>query len=127
MRNCGQGLRLVWFVVIVISAGYGRAAAQSSIVSQVNLGVLAHNVPILGEQKEHGVDLNGELLFVSPVPDRWVSDVAPKWRWLLQPRPTLGFDANTNGYTSWNLTFRSLGRWTGHRWNPWPDHAVFLV
>src|SRR5690349_20980658 len=100
MRNRKRSFWLVCFLVIGVYAGWGRAAAQQSMVSQVNLGVLAHNVPILGEQKEHGVDLNGELLFASPIPDGWVSGVAPRWRWLLQPRPTLGFDANTNGYTS---------------------------
>jgi lipid A 3-O-deacylase len=37
---------------------------------------------------------------VSPVPGAWVAGVAPELRWLLTPRPNIGFDANTSGYTS---------------------------
>jgi lipid A 3-O-deacylase len=75
-------------------------AAGQAIVSEVQIGVLAHDVPILGEQHEHGADIDGELRFLSPVPDAWVAGVAPGWRWLLTPRPNVGFDANTSGYTS---------------------------
>lgn len=76
------------------------AASAQSIFSEVRLGVLAHDVGFLASQKEHGVDLNGELLFVSPVPDSLVSGINPKFRWLLTPRPNVGVDANLSGYTS---------------------------
>jgi hypothetical protein len=65
-------------------------AVADDILSQVSLGVLAHDVPILGTRKEGGADLNGELFFVSPVPDRWWPGVAPQWRWIFRPRPNLG-------------------------------------
>jgi hypothetical protein len=75
-------------------------ASAQGVVSELQLGVLAHDVPILGDQKERGADINGELRFVSPVPDDWLTGVAPGLRWLLTPRPNVGFDANTSGYTS---------------------------
>jgi lipid A 3-O-deacylase len=77
----------------------GPASAQG-IIDELQIGILAHDVPILGEQKEHGADINGELRFVSPVPDGWVAGIAPGWRWLLTPHPNVGFGANTSGYTS---------------------------
>jgi hypothetical protein len=63
-------------------------------------GVLAHDLPFLGDQKEHGVDINGELLLVSPVPAGLMTGIAPSIQWLLRPRPDVGVDANTSGYTS---------------------------
>jgi lipid A 3-O-deacylase len=78
----------------------GAPASAQSFLSELQLGVLAHDVPILGEQKEHGVDINGEVLFVSPVPDTWLDGVTPALRWLLTPRPDVGLDANTAGATS---------------------------
>lgn len=119
---------LAWLATLSLSqlAYNAPAAADDGIISEVRAGVLAHNVPILGEQKEHGVDLIGELLFVSPVPADAVAGIAPQWGWLLQPRPTGGFEANMNGYTS--QLYVSL-TWTINLDNGgvlWPDHAVFL-
>ena len=118
-------LRL-WCVPFIMVLGMAPVAAQDGVLSQINMGVLAHNVPILGDQKEHGVDLNGEAQFVSPVPQSWVSDAGPRWRWLVTPRPTLGFLANTNGYTSqlyasltWTVDLNTGGFL-------WPDNTVFL-
>ena len=54
----------------------GPAWAQG-IVSELQIGILAHDVPIVGEQKEHGADINGELRFVSPVPNGWIAGIAP--------------------------------------------------
>lgn len=92
-------LRAVLSPILMALVVVDHAAAQG-LVSEVQMGVLAHDVPILGTQKEHGADINGEVRFVSPVPDRWVADVAPQYRWLLTPRPNVGMDANTSGYTS---------------------------
>jgi lipid A 3-O-deacylase len=78
----------------------GAPASAQGIVSELQMGVLAHDVPILGEQKEHGADINGEVLFVSPVPDAWLAGVSPALRWLLVPRPDIGLDVNTAGATS---------------------------
>lgn len=73
-------------------------AMAGGIVSEVRLGILAHDLRVLGG-RENGADINGEVLFVSPVPDAAVSAFAPWLRWVLQPRPNLGFDVNTLGYT----------------------------
>lgn len=71
-------------------------ADADGLVSEVHLGLLDHGV--FGA--EHGADINGELLFTSPISDGAVAGVSPALRWLLQPRPHVGFDANLGGYTS---------------------------
>jgi lipid A 3-O-deacylase len=88
------------FSAAVLSLAYARLALAQGIVSELRTGVLAHDVPFLGDQKEHGVDINGEMLFVSPVPAELVTGIAPSILWMLRPRPDVGFDANTSGYTS---------------------------
>lgn len=102
----------------------GAAQAQQ-VVSEVRLGVLAHDIPFLGEHKEPGADINGELLFVSPVPDSWVADVSPALRWMLTPRVNIGGDVNTSGATS-QLYFGLT--WTATLFNQVlaPDDSVFL-
>lgn len=68
-------------------------------LSELRFGAMAHDPQFL-DGKERGADLNGELLFTTPVPLAWVEGVSPRWRWLLQPRPHIGFLANTAGHTS---------------------------
>lgn len=46
---------------------------------------LVHDIPVLGTHKESGADFNGEVLFVSPIPDDLVASVSPPLRWLLTP------------------------------------------
>jgi lipid A 3-O-deacylase len=104
------------------------AFAQSdltSIVSEVHLGVLAHDIGVLGQQKEHGVDINGEIDFVSPVPDRLIAGIDPRIRWLLDPRPNIGIDANIDGYTS-QIYFGLL--WTADLFDAvlLPDDHIFF-
>ncbi len=73
-------------------------AANAFGIDELKLGVLAHSVG----GHESGADLNGELLFLSPVP----TDIFPglPLRPLLlpalTPRPDIGFEANTAGQTS---------------------------
>jgi hypothetical protein len=68
-------------------------------IDAVKFAVLAHDVAF-AEGKEGGADINGEVLFRSPVEDAAVAG-APSWlRWLVQPRPHVGFEANTAGDTS---------------------------
>ncbi len=93
------------------------ARAQSALISEVRLGVLAHDVPILGLQREHGLDLNGEVLFVSPVAATAIAGIGPAWQWLFQPRPNLGVDYNTAGQTS--------QAYAGLSWTPWQRPEVF--
>jgi lipid A 3-O-deacylase len=127
-QRIGVGVRAICRMMvlagILASAHPGPAAAQD-FISELRLGVLAQDIPILAGQKEHGADLNAELLFVSPTPEAWVSDVAPALRWMITPRPNIGIDANTSGYTSqaylglvWTaVLFQELFK---------PDDAVFL-
>jgi len=99
----GNPMRSSLFAILAVlftALGAASTASAQSIVSELKLGVLAHDVPILGEQREHGVDLNAELRFVSPVPDSWLANIAPPLRWVLDPRPNIGILANTSGYTS---------------------------
>lgn len=86
--------------VLLAASGALSPASAQSIFSELKLGVLAHDVPIIADQREHGVDVNVELRFVSPVPDNWLANVAPPLRWVLDPRPNIGIEANTAGYTS---------------------------
>ncbi len=94
--------RLAFTIPAVLLTAWGAAptASAQSIISELKIGVLAHDVPIMAEQDEHGADINAELRFVSPVPDDWLAMVSPPWRWVLDPRPNIGIDANTAGYTS---------------------------
>ncbi len=95
-----QSATLAVLAFLLTALGAAPMASAQNIVSELKVGVLAHDVPILGDQQEHGADLNAELRFVSPVPDSWIADVSPVWRWMLDPRPNIGIDANTSGYTS---------------------------
>jgi lipid A 3-O-deacylase len=69
----------------------GIAQAAMGPLDEVDVGVLAHDVPIGDDHRENGVDINGEALFVSP------GFLAPIWA----PRPTLGVTVNTIGKNSW--------------------------
>jgi lipid A 3-O-deacylase len=93
---------LAFAILAVLLTAWGAAptASAQSIFSELKVGVLAHDVPIIADQYEHGADINAELRFVSPVPDDWLAIVSPPWRWVLDPRPNIGIDANTAGYTS---------------------------
>jgi lipid A 3-O-deacylase len=102
------------------------ALAGDGLLTGIYLGVLDHNVPILGPQHEHGVDINAEAQFKSFVPDSAVSGIGAGWRWLLQPGPEIGVQANTSGYTSelyfglaWTVDLDTGGLL-------WPNHAVFF-
>jgi lipid A 3-O-deacylase len=68
-------------------------------LSEVKFAVLAHDVGFAGG-KEGGADVNGELLFRSPIDDATAAHVPIYLRWMVQPRPHIGFEANTSGYTS---------------------------
>jgi hypothetical protein len=77
----------------------GGAAAQNITYGELKLGVLGHDVHFLGG-KERGVDINPEAIFGSPIADSWAAGVPPYLRWLVQPRPTIGGEVNTSGFTS---------------------------
>lgn len=81
----------------VLAPAAGRA--QNLNYSEVKLGILAHDVRFLGG-KESGVDINPELIWQSPFSDAWAATVPDYLRWAVQPRPTIGGEINTSGFTN---------------------------
>lgn len=75
------------------------AQAQNLTYNEVKFGVLAHDVHFLGG-KEGGVDLNPEIIFQSPISDAWAAGVPWYLHWMVQPRPTIGGEINTSGFTN---------------------------
>lgn len=75
------------------------AQAQNVTYSQLKFGVLAHDVHPLGG-KENGIDLNPEIIMPSPIPDLWKDAVPWYLQWMVQPRPALGAEFNSSGYTN---------------------------
>lgn len=65
-------------------------SAPGRIIDEVKLGSLGHDVGFLGDNIEHGPDINLEMLFASP-------DFLAI---LGSPRPHIGADINTAGETS---------------------------
>lgn len=87
-------------VAAIAFALAGSAAhAQNLTYGELKLGVLAHDVHFLGG-KEHGVDIDPEVIFPSPISDGWIAGLPGYIRWALQPRPTLGGEFNVGKYTN---------------------------
>jgi hypothetical protein len=104
-RSCGRETRRSggWLALVLVAAAAllapAGAQAQNLTYSEVKLGVLAHDVHFLGG-KEGGVDLNPEILFQSPIGDAWAAGVPWYLHWMVQPRPTIGGEFNTSGFTN---------------------------
>jgi lipid A 3-O-deacylase len=106
MRSMPVNRVLAASVVVLCVAAAGSARAQSAadaplgaLFDEVRVGVLDHDVRFLGG-REHGADFNAELLFTSPMPVDW-GNALPDWlAWVAQPRPQLGGDLNSSGYTN---------------------------
>jgi lipid A 3-O-deacylase len=64
--------------------------APGQIIDEFKIGALGHDVGFLGDNIEHGPDINVEMLFTSP-------DLLAI---IGSPRPHLGADINTSGETS---------------------------
>ncbi len=79
------------------------AWAQSSVVDEVKVGALAHDVGFLGDSLESGADIVGAVLFKSP---EFLSAIG-------SPRPVLGLSLNTAGDTSYAYADLS---WTARLW-----------
>ena len=75
-----------------IHAGEGVAG----LLSEIRGGAIWHDP----NAKEDSFAVNGELLLASPVPARLTAGLDPRYRWVLEPRPHVGFTANTGGKTS---------------------------
>lgn len=92
-----------WLSALLAAAAVllpGSVSAQEQrylVLDEVKFAVLGHDV---AEGKEGGADINGEILFASPVRDAVANTVPFYLRWLVQPRLDLGFEANTAGQTS---------------------------
>lgn len=95
-RNC-RPLRLIAALAALLLPA--AAAAQNLTYNEFKLGILGHDVDFLGG-KEGGVDINPEISFASPVPDAWAATVPAYLRWMVQPRPTIGGEINTAGFTN---------------------------
>jgi hypothetical protein len=95
--------QLRWLMPLCVAAAAmfvpALSDAQNLTYSEFKLGILAHDAQFLGG-KEHGVDINPELIFQSPVSDAWAATVPAYLRWMVQPRPTIGGEINTDGFTN---------------------------
>jgi len=74
-----------------IHAGEG----VTGLFSEIRGGPIWHDP----NAKESSFAVNGELLFVSPVPARLTVGLDPLYRWVFEPRLHVGFTANTEGKT----------------------------
>jgi len=81
----------------------GPVHADPGWIDQVTLGVLAHDIHVLGNHVEPGADLNVEVLFPSPA----------LLRILGAPRPHLGLSLNTAGATDYAYVGLT---WSGRPW-----------
>jgi lipid A 3-O-deacylase len=103
-RAAPRGRILGWFAVFCLAAVVlllpALARSQTNITyGELKLGVLGHDVHFLGG-KEHGVDINPEVIFPSPVSNDWIATLPGYIRWAFQPRPTLGAEFNVGHYTN---------------------------
>ena len=78
------------FAAGLLSLLCSNTSYADSIVSEVRIGGLYHDVGFIGNRKETGADLNSEILFSSP------SFLNAIW----SPRPDLGGTVNLWGQTS---------------------------
>jgi hypothetical protein len=92
-------LRAILWLAAAACWAPAPAHAQNLTYSEVKLGILAHDAHFLGG-KEKGVDLNPEIIFQSPVSDAWAAGVPWYLHWMVQPRPTIGGEFNTSGFTN---------------------------
>ena len=97
-KGVGVTCRRLAILLGVVSAVLdpARSFAQTITYSEFKLGVWDHDVQFLGG-REHGADINPEMIFASPVGDGAIAG-APSWlRWALQPRATtIGAAINTS-------------------------------
>jgi lipid A 3-O-deacylase len=82
--------RLLFVLGTAVTLAASAASAETKVVDEVRLGVLRHDAGIFGNNKEPGVDFNGELRFVSP----------EILKAIYAPRPHLGVSVNSAGATN---------------------------
>jgi len=93
--------------VLSLSFTSGAALAEpAGLISEVKLGVLAHDEPIFGrDNREGGTDINGEILFQS------LDLLGPRW----QLRPHIGLQVNLSDDTSQAYVGLSAARYLSER------------
>jgi lipid A 3-O-deacylase len=67
------------------------SALAAGLIDEARLGLLDHDIGLFDHHAEHGIDINGELLFASP---GLLAAIGA-------PHPNLGFTANTSGNTDY--------------------------
>jgi lipid A 3-O-deacylase len=84
---------------IAISVAASSAAwTQDLPITEVRLGVLAHDLSVGGSRKEGGANINGTIFF-NRLPK---IESVPGWlAFILAPRPIIGGSVNTSGDTSY--------------------------
>lgn len=127
-RRPTKGRNRFWLTVLCLAAAVGLAPAaahaQNLTYSELKFGVLAHDVDFLGG-KERGVDLNPEIILQSPFSDAWAASLPWYLQWMAQPRPTLGGEINTSGFTD-QAYFGGTWTWQLARNVLQPDDGVVL-
>jgi len=97
-RNTGLALALI----VIVAAGLSSPASaefRNLTDRELKFGVLKHDARFLGGV-EGGIDINPELILASPIPDLWAASLPWYLGWMVQPRPTLGAEINTSGFTN---------------------------
>src|SRR5213593_3811595 len=98
-KKASNRLSLALALAAAVLLAPAAGSAQNLTFGEVKLGILAHDADFL-EGKEGGVDINPEIIFASPFSDAWAATVPPYLRWMVQPRPTIGGEINTSGFTN---------------------------
>ena len=84
-----RGVKATSMIAVLAGLPYA-AAAEDGFLSEIKLGALAHDVPVLASRDERGIDLNVEALFTSPA---FLASLGA-------PRPHVGASINPGGDTS---------------------------
>ena len=94
----GMASAVAAMLIALLCAPAHAQIMETVTYSEFKFGLWDHDPGFLGG-KEHGADINAEVIFASPVSDGMIAE-APGWlRWTLQPRPTIGGSINTAGDT----------------------------
>jgi lipid A 3-O-deacylase len=99
MRCKNLGFKFLLGFLAILLPSMSEAEAGGGIVDEIKLGFLSADTGVGDTKVEHGLDVNGEVLFTAP---QWlISPDDPEWvKILLAPRPDIGFTANAEGGTS---------------------------
>jgi lipid A 3-O-deacylase len=96
-----------WDLVLAAIVGVAAPppALAAGFIDEARLGLLDHDIGLFDHHAEHGIDVNGELLFASP---GLLGAIGA-------PHPNLGLTVNTSGNTDY--AYFGLA-WSGMLWGP---------